>query len=613
MFRQLSETQILAWADAYREATGQWPNKKSGPIAGTVCETWVGVDRALRLGLLGLPGGTTLAQLLTEHRGARYACSTPALSEEQILAWADAHHQLTGEWPTGSGPVRDVPFERWPTIDEALRSGGRGLPGGSSLARLLAERRGARNPAELPPLTKAQILAWADAFHEQTGKWPSQHSGLIPDSGGETWCAVQVALWAGKRGLPGGSSLARLLAAERGARNKANLPDLDVPTVLAWADAHFQRTGKWPGARSGPIPEAPGETWLRVDTVLVRGGRGLPGGTTLAQLLAAQRGRRNHMALPRLRCRQILTWADAYFGRTGNWPTADSGPVPESPGETWLRVETALRNGRRGLRGGSSLAQLLARHRAKRNPKDLPPLRVKQILAWAEAYRERTGRWPTADSGAIPEAPGESWSKVDTALHDGLRNQPGGKSLARLLAQKRGVRNIKGLPPLSVGDILLWADRYREQTGSWPTHRSGPIPGTVGESWLTVDEALRKGARGLPEGSSLARLLAEHRGKRNQTRPPHLTLENIRAWAEAHRRATGRWPTRNSGPIADAPGETWSAVYYALWEGGRGLPGGSTLARFLSEPSGVPAEEETGKECEDVHPAEATAHEETCK
>jgi hypothetical protein len=587
VIRQLSETQILAWADAYREATGRWPTKDSGPIAGTVCETWAGVDRALRLGRLGLPGGSSLANLLRDRRDARYASFMPPLNEDQILTWADEHYRRTGTWPTtGTGRVLDVPHERWNLIDAALREGSRGLPGGSSLAHLLAEHRGVRNRGALPRLTEEQILAWADAFHQQNGKWPNERSGLIPGSGGETWCAVVTALRDGKRGLPGDNSLARLLAARRGVRNSKHLPDLTIGMVLTWADAHHQRTGKWPDVRSGAISEAPGETWGGVNASLERGKRGLPGGMTLAQLLAAERGVRNHMKLPPLRREQILAWADAYFERTGNWPTAKSGSIPEAPPETWMRVETALRSGLRGLRRRTSLAELLARHRDKRNIQKLPPLRIRQILEWADAHFERTGRWPTKNSGAIPEAPGETWRRVETALQDGLRGQPGGKSLARLLARRRGKRNSKALQPLTVGQILLWADRFHQETGTWPIQKSGAIPGTDGETWFTVDKTLRRGGRGLPAGSSLARLLAEHRGRRNPKGLPDLTEEKIRAWAEAHRQATGCWPSKGSGAVTAVPGETWQGIDDALRRGSRGLPGGSSLRRFLNQHAG---------------------------
>jgi hypothetical protein len=64
-------------------------------------------------------------------------------------------------------------------------------------------------------------------------------------------------------------------------------------------------------------------------------------------------------------------------------------------------------------------------------------------------------------------------------------------------------------------------------------------------------------------------------------RKPPLSVEQILAWADAHRARTGRWPTRNSGAVREAPGENWSAVGWALWAGHRGLPGGDSLARLL--------------------------------
>jgi hypothetical protein len=62
--------------------------------------------------------------------------------------------------------------------------------------------------------------------------------------------------------------------------------------------------------------------------------------------------------------------------------------------------------------------------------------------------------------------------------------------------------------PLSIPEILRWADTYRASAGKWPTKAGGAIVGTIGETWLGVDNALRVGLRGLPGGSSLARTQA---------------------------------------------------------------------------------------------------------
>jgi hypothetical protein len=154
-------------------------------------------------------------------------------------------------------------------------------------------------------------------------------------------------------------------------------------------------------------------------------------------------GVRNPAAVPALTPAQILEWADSHKARTDRWPTTTSGPVSDSPGETWLGVNAALRVGNRGLPGGQSLARLLAEHRGKRNHLALPRLTVPQILAWADAHYTRTGRWPVILSGSIAGVAGQTWVAVDMALRVGVRGLPGGDSLSRLLKRRRGVPNHK--------------------------------------------------------------------------------------------------------------------------------------------------------------------------
>jgi hypothetical protein len=278
---------------------------------------------------------------------------------------------------------------------------------------------------------------------------------------------------------------------------------------------------------------------------------------------------------------QILAWADAHCGRAGRWPNARSGPVAGRNGETWRAIDHALSDGTRGLAAGSSLARLLAERRGVRNRADLPRLPPRQILAWADAYHLRTGQWPTRESGPVGAATGDSWSVVDTALRDGQRGLPGGCSLARLLAARRGVPNRLDKPRLRRHQILRWADAHRRRTGKWPHSGSGPVVGAPGETWKGVDLALRHGWRGLRRGLTLAALLARERKARNRANLAPLTERKILVWADEHYRLTGAWPTRCSGPVNGAPGETWCAVALALRGGYRGLPGGSSLAQLL--------------------------------
>ncbi|HEV3003653.1 MAG TPA: hypothetical protein VGX78_04300 [Pirellulales bacterium] len=362
----------------------------------------------------------------------------------RILACARAYHALHGRWPTQrAGEIGGLPGTTWSLVDQALRFGYMGLAGGSSLARLLASK--CRSMRGSSALDEHQIMAWADAYRAKHGRWPTSNSGRLDGAPRETWKAIDAALRLGRRRLVGGSSLALLLAARRGARRRGRAVGkrlggghrrLSLGQILRFADRHHRRHGRWPTQRSGAIDDLPGLTWLAVEQALREGHRGLPKGWSLSRLLSELRGvspARAH----RLTVRQVLAWADVYHGRLGRWPSRKSGPIDGAAEITWNLVDQAFRFGRHGLVGGSSLAQFLRAQRDARKKPKLAPLTVERILAWADAFRARHGSWPMRDSGPIDGIPGETWSKVDTALAFGLRGLPDGGSLARLLARHR--------------------------------------------------------------------------------------------------------------------------------------------------------------------------------
>jgi hypothetical protein len=105
-----------------------------------------------------------------------------------------------------------------------------------------------------------------------TGQIPSAPKGL-------PWVAIEIALHRGKRNLPGGTTLAQLLEKHREVRNRLAVPDLTEAVILSWADQHHTRTGEWPKDQDRAIAAAPGETRHAVDSALMRGTQGLPGGT----------------------------------------------------------------------------------------------------------------------------------------------------------------------------------------------------------------------------------------------------------------------------------------------------------------------------------------------
>lgn len=158
-------------------------------------------------------------------------------------------------------------------------------------------------------------------------------------------------------------------------------------------------------------------------------------------------------------------------------------------------------------------------------------LSQEMILEWADAYNKRMGRYPSMTSGEIPESAGDTWAIVNDALRMGYLGLPGGVSLAKLLAKKGRKRDHSALPPLSTELILLWATDHRMETGSWPSKESGIIALAPTETWGGVNDALRKGGRGLRGHSTLALLLDQHLRipgcKRNKTRSRRESLRHL--------------------------------------------------------------------------------------
>lgn len=75
-----------------------------------------------------------------------------------------------------------------------------------------------------------------------------------------------------------------------------------------------------------------------------------------------------------------------------------------------------------------------------------PDWTIEMILALADAYYARHGRWPDRYSGRVSETSSDTWVGIDIALRRGNRNLPGGSSLAKLLWEYRGVRTSSMLP-----------------------------------------------------------------------------------------------------------------------------------------------------------------------
>lgn len=119
--------------------------------------------------------------------------------------------------------------------------------------------------------------------------------------------------------------------------------------------------------------------------------------------------------------------AQAYKEEHGKPSSQRSGSKCLPEGWTWGTIDSRLRS------TGSSLGQFLVECGIK---SDKPPLTEEQIASWAKDYFEKHGRTPSQLSGKAKE--GLTWSAINSALQNGHRGLPGGKSLCDFLLGKIG-------------------------------------------------------------------------------------------------------------------------------------------------------------------------------
>ena len=413
---------------------------------------------------------------------------------------AMAHCRLPGA--VARGAARDLAWNRG-----ALCSGGRGLPGGSSLAQLLAKHRQYRNLAAMPLLSIPQILAWADAYHHRKGQWPNKESGPVAEAPAENWNTINAALRIGRRGLRGGLTLAKLLAECRGyqpAQAAAQLPpDSGVGRRALSADG---------GLADGRLRSARG----RAERELVAD-RSCSASRPARPAVAAVAG-----PVPRETPRQVPPHdSAAALGR------ASAGMGQRAPPSHGAMAVERFRGGGRGP------------HRA---------LEYDQLFAAQGPSRAAGGAYPDQ---AIGRTPRPSPAGQETACG------PANPGLGRLAPKVHGEMAHVGLRP------------------------RGNAPG---ETWRAVNTALLRGLRGLQCHISLARLLESHRGKPYYGLPPPLSTEKILAWADDHRRRTGRCAACQFGRGAGGPGRALVGNRHRLAKGRPGPAG-----RVIAQPSVVRA------------------------
>ena len=287
----------------------------------------------------------------------------------------------------------------------------------------------ANRVSESLPLSESQILRWADEHYGRTGKWPTAKNGGDVHETTNSWKAIDAALRGGYRGLPGGKSLDELINEERKNGKRNNLTE---DQILNWAKDWFQQTGKYPRDKprlASDIIPGTYEKWSNISQCLRLGLRGLPGGSSLKQLLV------KHGLSNLLDEKTIILWAREWIRENGKPPSTISHQIIPGTNEKWININSTLKNGHRGLPGKYGLKQLLDKH-GLYTPKTLDE---KMIILWAKEWIRENGKPPSAIKQIIPGT-NDTWANIDGILRKGSRGLPKSNGLSKFL-KKHGLRS----------------------------------------------------------------------------------------------------------------------------------------------------------------------------
>ena len=335
------------------------------------------------------------------------------------------------------GPIQEAPGETWLLVAAALALGLRGFPPGGSIPRFLDEHRGRYNPQD-PKFTSSR-------------SWPGPTTGTHARATGRMQLRRNSGfrrrqLAHGRRGDPvrPGHAPGRFFPLP--------FPGQQARSGSCGASVHRgtdPRLGRCSSSADrkmahhvvGSDHRAPEETWTRSDRALqgiawsprrfvaCRTARRAAAGEKYALRSAA-----HDSASPRLgRCIPRTNRAMAYLHfRAVSWRRPASlgfsdlgghGGTPRLPGRYHVRPAT-------------DQTPRVTEAKATLHRSGSP-----QILAWADAFHIRNGKWPTHRPGPVAEASGETWSGDPSALFRGLRGLPAGTTFAQLLIKHRGYRS----------------------------------------------------------------------------------------------------------------------------------------------------------------------------
>jgi hypothetical protein len=405
-----------------------------------------------------------LYDFLERHRSAGQLKPLKTnLTIKKIVAYATDHFCRTGEVPHAlTGQIEGTHSDTWANIEHALRNGGRGFAGGSSLQAIfdeffpVEEREAilaAKDRADVEALADGSALVrnvTAKPSGEANGDLAHATAPIVTDVGDPTVEPLQdrqisdrdattqkpKRLATKKQAVRSDETLSTTIKG-KGGRRKLDFSGLDLETVLSWIDHHKKVEGYYPLSGSGKVSDDSPYTWSGIDKALKTGTFGDDVPRSLSKLIEHRRPRKptqlhsiTSMALP-----QTTVVTSSQSQRSVAVKPIEAGQVvaAKSTSEQEI-VATHAPVSDQGHRGSRRLRQIR--------------IDEKMIRHWIDEYHEATGTYPTIASGKIASVPTISWKHIAKVLEQGNGDDiaPGG-SLSKFIFMEYGVIGGKVVAP----------------------------------------------------------------------------------------------------------------------------------------------------------------------
>lgn len=313
----------------------------------------------------------------------------------------------------------------------------------------------------------------------------------------------------------------------------ASTPEFTREQLKGWIGRFIETHGKKPNKRDGIVEftgsDFKGITWNAINTALNRGNRSFSPGSSLASFTETEFGIKNPKRKPTLSEDGIRELIQNFIARHGRKPQKTDGLIEHHEGNlSWQIIDRRLRDGNKGLSGGSSLAIFSETHFGIRDQVKIPEVSLDLIRFYIQKHFAKYKKYPTSKSGKIEFAEGElkgiSWHSVNQAIKAGKTSLPKGSTLADYIQSEFGVTNPKNPKLLSEEIVLSWIQKFIDKNGKKPNVNDGVIEFAdsifPALTWRLLNNCLSKGRRGFSGGSSLAKLIEVHFKikNRNQSR-----------------------------------------------------------------------------------------------